>query len=202
MPPEMEHHQDDSLVVAKNILRRIAHTTRKNQPCKQDISHRVCNKLIELPEYRDSHKIMWYLDVGSELRTRHALPTVLSSGKRIVIPYCANKELRLWLLHSLDELVPGSYGILEPPKDRWQDRARSVDVAELDLIVLPGLGFDRRGHRLGHGQGYYDKLLARAAPHTFFLGLCYQSQVFDKIPSGPRDVNMHMLITEKHIYTF
>lgn len=198
----MKHHPDDCLTVDKNVLRRIAYTARKNQPHKQDISLRVCNKLIELPEYRDSHKIMCYLDVGPELRTRHALPAVLNSGKEIVIPYCAKKELRLWLLQSLDELVPGSYGILEPPKDRWQERSRFADIAELDLIVIPGLGFDGRGHRLGHGEGYYDKLLARAAPHTIFIGLCYQSQVFDEIPVGPQDVNMHLLITEKQIYTF
>jgi 5-formyltetrahydrofolate cyclo-ligase len=203
MTPEMEHHhQDDSLAIRKNALRRIAHSARSNQPNKQDISRRVCDTLIELPEYRRSHTIMWYLDIGTELRTRQALPAALTSSKRIVIPYCENKELHLWVLHSLDELVPGKFGILEPPMDRWQDHARSVDIAELDLIVIPGLGFDHRGHRLGHGQGYYDRLLARAIPHTFFVGLCYQSQVFDEIPVGPQDVNMHMLITEKQIYTF
>ena len=202
MPSGKEQQENTTLAASKDALRLIAYTARKNQRHKQDISQQVCNTLIELPQYHAAQTVMWYLDTGTELRTRHVLPAVLASEKKIVIPYCVNKELRLWLLYSLDELVPGSYGILEPPKDRWREHARHMEIVELDVIVIPGLGFDRRGHRLGHGQGYYDKLLARADPQTLLVGLCYQSQVFNEIPVGPKDVNMHMLITEKHIYTF
>jgi 5-formyltetrahydrofolate cyclo-ligase len=145
---------------------------------------------------------MWYLDHRSELPTRHAIPGALESGKRIVIPYCHGDQLQLWLLNTLQELVPGSYGILEPPRERWGETDRSIEVMELDLVVLPGVGFDRKGNRLGNGQGYYDRLLARVRPQTTCIALCYESQLFDHVPAAPHDVPMHKVITERQIYPF
>ncbi|MEN8130766.1 MAG: 5-formyltetrahydrofolate cyclo-ligase [Pseudomonadota bacterium] len=189
------------IAVQKDDLRRRGYAARKTQQDKETLSRQACDTLIKLPEYRNSNTVLWYLDQRTELRTRHAIPAALASGKRVTIPYCVGNELHLWWLHGLDELVSGSYGILEPPAHRWNDRARAMDVKQLDLIIVPGVGFDRQGHRLGNGQGYYDRLLTRAGPDTLFIALCYESQIFDEIPVTPNDVSMHMIITGKHIYT-
>ncbi len=196
----MRWPEAEVLARQKKLLRRLAYEARKAQPNKAEISRLVCSKLIHLPEYKSAKTAMWYLDCRTELRTQHALPTLLASGQKIVIPYCVGHELRLWYLHSLHELVPGRYGILEPPETRWNDKTRTVDIKQVDLIVVPGVGFDRLGHRLGNGQGYYDRLLARVRQDTMIIALCYQSQIFDNIPVGPFDVQMHKTITEKHIY--
>ncbi len=184
----------------KKLLRRLAFDARKAQKNKDEISRLVCSKLIKLPEYQRAKTVMWYLDCRTELRTQHAIPKLLASTQKIVIPYCVGRALRLWHLHSLNELVPGSYGILEPPKTLWNEVARAVNIQQLEVIIVPGVGFDRRGHRLGNGQGYYDRLLAHVRSETLLIAPCFQSQIFDNIPVGPSDVNMHRIITEKHIY--
>jgi 5-formyltetrahydrofolate cyclo-ligase len=93
------------------------------------------------------------------VRTRHQLAEALTSGKRIVVPYCtvdeagANK-LGLWHLTSMDELVVGKWSILEPPRERWGEPGTEVEPIELDLVMVPGVGFIREGARMGNGQGY------------------------------------------------
>ena len=93
----------------------------------------------------------------------------LASGQKIVVPYCtvddsgANK-LGLWWLQSMDELVVGKWNILEPPKERWEEPGKIVDALELDIVIVPGVGFSRGGGRMGNGQGYYDRLLERVKP--------------------------------------
>src|ERR1700693_3335609 len=106
------------LLEAKGLLRRQAYDARHAQPDKDAVSETAVASLLELPEYQQAQTILWYIDCRSELRTRHALPAALVSGKRIVVPYCtvdeagANK-LGLWRLESFDELIVGKWKILE-----------------------------------------------------------------------------------------
>lgn len=189
------------LAKRKSDLRRKAYAARRAQEHKERIGHKVCTCLMQLPEYKRSHTVMWYLSHRSELPTHPAIPQALASEKRIVIPYCSKSgQLNLWQLHTLRELAPGSYGILEPPKERWGESSRKIDPAELDLIIVPGVGFDRRGNRLGNGQGYYDRFLTLIPAQTSLIALCYESQLFDEIPVAPHDVPMHKILTEKQIY--
>ena len=79
------------------------------------------------------------------------MPDALASGKRIVVPYCTTDEngenkLGLWLLESFDELVVGKWNILEPPRERWDDPAKTVAPDELDFVIVPGVGFGRNAH--------------------------------------------------------
>ncbi|MBC7856313.1 MAG: 5-formyltetrahydrofolate cyclo-ligase, partial [Pirellulaceae bacterium] len=109
---------------AKNLMRRAAYDARAAQPDKEIASAAATATLMQLPEYQRANAVLWYLDCRTELRTRHALPEALTSGKRIVVPYCtvddfgANK-LGLWWLQSMDELIVGKWKILEPPRERW-----------------------------------------------------------------------------------
>jgi 5-formyltetrahydrofolate cyclo-ligase len=162
-------------------------------------------KLIELPEYKAAKTVLWYIDCRSELRTKFALPAALSSGKRIVVPYCtvdeagANK-LGLWLLESMDEMIVGKWNILEPPKERWGEPGKEISPQELDLVVVPGVGFSRTGGRMGNGQGYYDRLLERVRPDCVLVGLGYECQLFDDLIVSPHDVFMNKVVTEKAAY--
>jgi 5-formyltetrahydrofolate cyclo-ligase len=191
---------DNMLTKRKSDLRKQAYTARRAQRYKEENGHKACSCLMQLQEYRRSHTVMWYLSHRSELPTRPAIVEALDSGKRIAIPYCERARLKLWQLHALQELVPGSYGILEPPKQRWSEAGRRIDPVELDLIVVPGVGFDRKGNRLGSGQGYYDRLMSHVRPQTWRIAVCYESQLLDEVPVAPHDVPMHMIITEKQIY--
>jgi 5-formyltetrahydrofolate cyclo-ligase len=193
------------LMEAKNILRRTAYDARHAQKNKDRVSEVAVANLMQLPEYRAAKTALWYLDCRSELRTRHAITGALESDKKIVVPYCtvddfgANK-LGLWWLQSMDELVVGNWKILEPPRDRWNDPGKAIDVEQLDIVIVPGVAFSRRGGRMGNGQGYYDRLLDRVRPDCPLVALCYECQLFDNLVVGPHDVFMDKVVTEKATY--
>ena len=109
--------------------------------------------------------------------------------------------LGLWRLEDLSELVPGTWGILEPPRARWAEPGRVVDPKTLDLVMVPGVGFDLQGGRLGNGAGYYDRLLDSIRVDTVVSGVCYESQIFTKIPMDEHDIYMDYVITEQAVYS-
>ncbi len=196
----------NDLTRRKEELRRAAYDARNAQPDKDEVSRQAVERVLQLPEYQAASTVMWYIDCRSELRTRHHLPGALASGKRIVVPYCtvddagANK-LGLWRLESFDELVVGKWKILEPPRERWDEPGKRVEPAELDLVLVPGVGFDRHGSRLGNGQGYYDRLLDHVRPECALIAVCYESQLFDRLIVGPHDVSMDKVVTEAAVYS-
>src|SRR3954469_4042064 len=189
----------------KESMRRAAYDARNAQTDKERVSQLAVSLLMQLPEYRAAQTVLWYLDCRSELRTRHALPEALASGKRVVIPYCTVNErgenkLGLWWLQALDELVVGKWKILEPPRERWGDPERQMRPEQMDLVVVPGVGFGRDGARMGNGQGYYDRLLESVRPDCPLVGLCYESQLFDNLIVSPHDVFMDKIVTERAVY--
>jgi 5-formyltetrahydrofolate cyclo-ligase len=190
----------DQLAQRKTEIRKAAHAARKDQPDKDGVSRRITDRVIELPEYQAAGCVMWYVDVRDEVRTRDALPDALASGKRIVIPYCVDGELELFHLESMDELEVGMYKILEPRSDLRQLESKRVDVKELDLILVPGVAFDARGGRTGHGKGYYDKLLENAKSETPLVSLAFECQMFDEIPMQDHDIFMDKVVTEQRAY--
>jgi 5-formyltetrahydrofolate cyclo-ligase len=199
-PEELE-----ALMERKAKMRRQAYDARNAQENKDELSKIIVEKFVKLPEYEKPKTIMWYLDVRSEVRTRHMIAEALNSDKNIIVPYCTVDEegqnkLGLWHLESMDELVVGKWKILEPPKDRWGEKGKEVEPEALDLIMVPGVGFDRRGGRMGNGQGYYDRLLENARPDAPLIALAFESQMFPEILVGPHDIFMDKVITEKAIY--
>lgn len=184
----------------KKQMRESAHAARNALPNKDELSRSICEKFTALPEYAAAKTVMYYVDVRSEVRTRNYLATALTHGKRIVVPYCVDGELELFLLESMDELEIGAYKILEPRKDLREVDAKQVQPEELDLIMVPGVAFDRRGGRMGHGFGYYDKLLEHARPDCPLVALAFECQFFDEIPTQAHDVFMDKILTESATY--
>jgi 5-formyltetrahydrofolate cyclo-ligase len=193
------------LMEAKSSMRRAAYDVRNAQKNKDRASEVAVATLMRLPEYQAANTALWYLDCRSELRTRHALPEALASGKTIVIPYCtvddfgANK-LGLWWLQSMDELVVGKWKILEPPRERWGEPGKEFQPEQLDIVIVPGVAFSRSGGRMGNGQGYYDRLLHRVRADCPLIGLCYECQLFDDLIVGPHDVFMDKVVSEEATY--
>lgn len=184
----------------KQALREEAHARRNAQPQKDELSRVICATFINLPEYAAARAVMYYVDVRSEARTRHALPDALTHGKKIVVPYCVDGELELFWLTNMDELALGMYRILEPKPELRPLPEKKVSVEELDLVMVPGVAFDRTGARMGHGKGYYDKLLQHARPDAPLVALAFECQLFDSIPTQSHDIFMDKIITEKTVY--
>lgn len=188
------------LQARKKAIREQAHVARNAQPDKDDVSKNICERLVALPAYQSARTVMYYVDARSEVRTRHYLPDALKHEKKIVVPYCVDGELELFHLQDMEELALGMYRILEPKPELRPLAAKKPTVEELDLVIVPGVAFDRRGGRMGHGFGYYDKLLHRVRKDTPLVALAFECQLFDEIPTEDHDIFMDLIITEKQVY--
>lgn len=184
----------------KKAIREQAHANRRAQENKDGLSAEICAKFTALGAFAAARCVMVYIDVRAEVRTRHHLPKLLGGDQRIVVPYCVDDVLELFLLESMDELAIGMYKILEPKPELRDAPGKRVDVKALDLIMVPGVAFDTRGARMGHGFGYYDKLLEHARPDTPLVALAFECQIFPEIPTQPHDIFMDRIITEQTIY--
>lgn len=186
----------------KKVIRDQAHENRRNQEHKDELSRAICDKFVSLPEYAAARTVMFYVDVRTEVRTRDYLATALSHGKKIVVPWCQESgELELFWLKSMDDLAIGMYKILEPKPELRLLSDRQVPVTNLDLIMVPGVAFTREGARMGHGKGYYDKLLEHARPDAPLVALAFECQLFPEIPTQEHDVFMDKIITEAAVYS-
>ena len=190
----------------KNKMRREAYDRRNAQDNKDEVSAKAVARFLELPEYKNAHTIMWYIDCRSELRTKPELLAEVAKGeKKIIVPYCTEDEngdnkLGLWWMESLEEMVVGKWDILEPPKDMWGNPTKEVEAGDLDLVMVPGVGFDRNGGRMGNGQGYYDRLLEKVRADAPLIAMGYESQLFDNVLVAPHDVYMDKVVTEDAVY--
>jgi 5-formyltetrahydrofolate cyclo-ligase len=185
----------------KKSIRERAHAARNALADKDGLSRLICERLVALPEYQSAKTVMYYVDVRSEVRTRHYLQTALGHGKRIVVPYCVADELETFLLTDMGQLAVGMYKILEPRPELRPVPELKVPVDDLELIIVPGVAFDRAGGRLGHGKGYYDKLLEHARPETPLVALAFECQLFPHVPMQEHDVYMDKVVTELATYT-
>ena len=184
----------------KQEIRKSAHENRKNQENKDEVSAKIVASFMGLPEYEAAKTVMFYVDVRDEVRTRHALPEAILGDKRIVIPYCVDGELELFHLESMDELDVGMYKILEPKSELREVSEKRLTATDLDLIMVPGVAFDRQGGRTGHGKGYYDKLLQHAKATTPLVALAFECQMFPEIPCESHDIYMDKVVTESDVY--
>jgi 5-formyltetrahydrofolate cyclo-ligase len=185
----------------KQLIREQAHAARNAQPDKEELSRRIVATFMSLPEYVAAQTVMFYIDVRSEVRTRHALPEALQSGKTIVVPWCNDRgELELFRLADMNELAVGMYKILEPKPELRHMPDKVAVPTDLDLVMVPGVAFDRSGARMGHGKGYYDKLLQHARADAPLVALAFECQLFPEIPTATHDIFMDRIITESAVY--
>jgi len=185
----------------KTQIRKVAFANRKAQENKDEISRSIMATFMEQPEYQSASTVMFYVDVRAEVRTRYDLPAALTSQKKIVVPWCnAEGELELFHLESMDELEIGMYKILEPKQDLRRLPHKQVSVQELDVIMVPGVGFDSNGGRTGMGKGYYDKCLQHARSDASLTAVCFDCQMFEEIPVQEHDIYMDKVITETTVY--
>jgi 5-formyltetrahydrofolate cyclo-ligase len=182
----------------KQFIRELARKNRVAQKNKEHLSTNICGKFMALPSYSSAKTVMWYVDTGSEVRTRYELPAALDDGKRVVVPWCVTESntLELFLLEDMSELVEGAYKILEPREELRRLPSKIVKPHELDLVMVPGTAFDKRGARMGQGKGYYDRLLAGARADAPLVALAFDCQMFDEIPVDAHDVFMDLVLTE------
>lgn len=171
------------------VLRQLRTQKEEQRRRKSDVIRR---NLVRLAAFRKAKTVLCYVSLPYEVETRRLIEQMLDAGKRVVVPQVRKRRLLLSELRDADdELRPGAFGVLEPPPEAH----RPVRPKELDLAVVPGVAFDRRGHRLGHGGGYFDRLLARVPRGTPTVGVCFSFQLVDRLPTGPHDRPVHRVLS-------
>jgi 5-formyltetrahydrofolate cyclo-ligase len=184
----------------KHHLRAAAHLRRLHQQDGDRLSAVIFERLVRLPQYAQARIVLCYVSFRSEVSTHAFIARMWADGKRVVVPYCEAQHLELFCLDSFDDVAPGTLGILEPkPELRGQDHRRAK-VQEIDLLVVPGLAFDRQGGRLGYGKGYFDRLLPGARADALVAAVAFECQVFDAVPMRAYDVRVDAVITENDVY--
>ena len=154
-------------------------------------SEKIKQLLFSLPEYKNSKKILYYVSFGSEVNTHNMIKESLKT-KKVVVPKIKEQNLILSRIYSFSELSNSSYNILEPVK------TKRIDEKKIDLIIVPGIAFDKKGNRIGYGKGYYDKLLKKLNAKK--IALSFEMQLINNIPKQKHDVSVDMIISEKKIY--
>ena len=152
----------------------------------------LAERLFETAAWRKARSVYAYVAFNQEVRTRPIIERAWADGKRVAVPKIVAGEMRFIWLDSFDGLAPGgAFGILEPVEDG--------PVADDDsaLVLVPGLAFDARGHRLGYGGGYYDRWLAANPGHPT-VALCYGFQRVEYIEDEGHDVAVDMVIADDH----
>ena len=155
------------------------------------IQHRLRDRLGD----RLEHGVLTFHPLPGEPDLRDLLQDGLDRGRTTCLPGVdwttgAMTPLRL---ESLDRIQTGRHGVIEP------DPGKPVDLQELSLVLVPGLGFDRQGRRLGRGGGYYDRFLASCPTHVLAVGICFQEQLIERVETGPTDIPLPMVVTDAGI---
>ena len=157
-------------------------------------SHLIKEKLFNLAEFKKAQIVMFYIAKAEEVQTRFMISEARKIGKKIVVPTVLVREKRMIasLIKDLKlETSRGPYGILQPKREC----IREVPPEEIDLVIVPGLAFDKQGRRLGRGAGYYDKFLATLPAHTPRIGLAFDFQLLNKLPFFSHDVSVTRIIS-------
>ena len=131
---------------------------------------------------------MFYHALSDEVDTR---PLIRQWGmhKRVILPVVKGNDLELRLYTGENNLEIGAFHISEPIGEPF------IDYTGIDLVIVPGIAFDRQGNRLGRGGGYYDRLLSQLPPNVYKIGICFPYQLVDTVPTEPFDIRMDEIIT-------
>lgn len=187
----------------KQTLKSEIFEKRKSIPKKEikEKSAKIKERLYSLPEFKHSKNILFYVSFNNEVDTietiRELLKNKEENKKNIIVPYVekGNPILQLSELKNFSDLEPRTFGILEPK----EDKTKKFDANKLDLVIVPGIAFDKNGHRIGYGHGYYDRFLQKLSKNTVKIGLAFELQLIEKIHEEGHDIPVDWVITEKNI---
>ena len=161
----------------------------------RDKSRSIHERLSALTEYVNASQILTYVSKDNEVGTRRLICDLLEQGRSVLIPISLDDGTLKWSsLQSLDDLVPGASGVPEPrPSQR-----RLIEPANDALVIVPCVAFSPSGHRLGHGQGYFDRFLAHHRGTT--VGIAFETQKIEHLPVEEHDMSLDIVLTESGCY--
>lgn len=174
--------------IRKEISRKRRYLTKFG---KKRLDEKIINKLISCAEWEKANTVLIYVSHPREINTVNLIKANLLK-KNIVTPktHLKYNTLSLHIIESFDDLVKGTYNLLEP-----HPHTKILSPSEIDLAIIPGIAFDKKGHRIGYGKGYYDRLNKHLGCKK--ISLAYSFQIVDNIPAQIHDTPIDMIITEE-----
>ena len=179
----------------KKELRRYIREQKRHFTPQQlgEMSLGIMSSLLSHSQIQKADSVLMYHSLPDEVDTHSALGQLLAMGKKVLLPKVVSEtEMTIHEYTGQDSLQPSEpYGILEPTTPEF-----SIVNCQLSIvIVVPGMAFDKHGHRLGRGKGYYDRFLSRI-PNIYKIGVCFPFQLIDKVPSEPTDILVDEVLTD------
>lgn len=180
---------------AKEVLRGRMRSMRRvlSKDACDERSAKLCRGVLELPEVAAARTVVGFAAFGKEPRLAIALAALEERAVVTGLPRVVEQDLTLHQHRKGEPLEESGYGIVEP-----LESAPRIDVADIDVILVPGLCFDASGFRVGYGQGFYDRLLP-TLPRALRLGVCYDHELLGELPSTKNDVPVHVVVTDARV---
>jgi 5-formyltetrahydrofolate cyclo-ligase len=193
--PHPSEPNQDRVAEEKAALRTRLRAMRDAIPPTEqaDKAGRIEERLMSLDAVRLARTLLVFYAFGSEVATRNLMARLLEEGRRVLLPYMDAEGIAAAEVRPGDALVETTYGPKEP------SRRVAVDPTEIDLVVVPGLAFDREGYRVGYGGGAYDRYLTRLRSNATKVGIAFHAQVVESVPRGPGDQPVDLVVTEREV---
>ena len=188
--------EDQLLIAAKQACRRESMLAREalSEDERTAKSLAIWRNFLAAPELETHHHLLLYAHHGSEVHTIGLVEDCLNSGREVSLPVVLSDSphLELRRVTDVDRLAKGAFGIMVPP-----DAEPAISYEEIDIVVIPGLGFDREGWRVGYGGGFYDRLLSQSYAMT--VGFAFDCQILPAVPTECHDEQLNMIVTENEL---
>jgi len=157
---------------------------------------KACRNLISTPQFQNASRVMLYLSLPYEADTSEAILCAWQLGKTVAVPKISWQQRHM---------IPVQINSLETSFSTEVVGLRNpvtgvpMAIEEIDLVIVPALGFDRKGNRLGHGGSYYDRFFANTALRAQRCGFAFAEQVVEAVPMRDHDISMDFLVTDEEI---
>jgi 5-formyltetrahydrofolate cyclo-ligase len=192
---------DEMLKLQKLQLRNElkARLVAMSAEARSEKSKAACRNLIETPQFQQASVVMIYLSLPHEVDTAAVILSAWQQGKTIAVPKVSWQQRHMIpvIITSLDTGFSTEVGGLRNPIT-----GLPMPIEEIDLVVAPGLGFDRKGNRIGRGGSYYDRFFANKELRAVKCGFAFEDQVVDTVPTDERDMRMDILVTDDEVIYF
>jgi 5-formyltetrahydrofolate cyclo-ligase len=156
-------------------------------------SEEIRARVLALPEVEVARAVLLFHSFGSEVDTSGIAQDLAGLGRALFVPVIDGSVLRPAGYVPGDPVVPSAMGVPEPAEHVLGE------PRDVDLVIAPGLAFDRRGHRLGYGRGYFDRFLRALSPAAGRVGIGFHVQLVDRVPYGPGDARLSVVITDREV---
>jgi 5-formyltetrahydrofolate cyclo-ligase len=171
--------------IRNRILLRLKTQKEEERERKSKI---IKEKLFKSSIFKKAKRVMFYISFDGEVNTREMIKEAQNLGKIVAVPVCKKKRMMLpCVLGRSAKLKKGLYGIYQPAIEKL------INLKDLDLVIVPGVAFDKQGNRLGRGKGYYDCLLNKI-PKAPSIGLAFDFQILPHLPATTEDVSVNRAI--------